>query len=833
MKLPALTAAAFAAYVSNASMTPYREATWPDAIADSLSSDGAGHIDLGYKYHASSFPKTSRMVCELYDGNWGKGRAPGPTIDGTYPRTVFGYQDSSSSSRSIVRYNGGKGEFVYNGGEVRKDCGRLDTIITNDYINACGSWKYMESPGLLLEYENIVAPSQDATCSYYLFANHVYSGQNLWKGIFSFKNLKVYEMPETGDEILVRDYIPCKDAGKFGVYDKVTHGIFHVVDDTNAFSVANLRWRLTVTNEVLFLPAGQAQNFSAPAGSLPDGWFLVNDRDAAVIASGRGSEASFGMPEAGATLVWGQDVTVAAGTAYTVVAPMCSTRLVLGPEATLSFREGATITIPGNPSLPENGVVTISCPNLSAAGVYGLVYGVSDTIDVSRFVVGNLPSGLSGAVERHGSALCLRVSGTSDGFANLPDRILDTVSADGCGYIDLGYKYHMSSFPKTSRMVCELNDRYWGCGRSPGPTIPDTFPRTVFGYLESDSSSRSIARYNGSKAEFVHNGGEKRDYCGRYDTTIIIDYLNACASWHYSEGSGKTLEYTDVTAPSKDADRTYYLFADNTHDGTSSWKGIFDFKNLRVYEQTLSGEEVLVRNYLPAMKNGNYGIYDAQTRDMFYIVEHTNGCVSTGVPSWPSTVYSVVTQEFTHVFTSSKIPVVTPEFAPETSYVFKSDGHVVMRDSVDSATVKSYDAKGDILHEEELGSLETGAAIEIAIGTAYSVVLALDGIAVSADTVAQDFVVASTVSGNSVLFRQTGKYNCEFMISAASTFSFKTGVNEISADSYDSSGELLGTDMICGHVSAGRPVVCFIGDGTSYKILHVALSRPPFTISIR
>ena len=118
------------------------ETVWPEAIADSLSSDGAGYVDLGYRYHVSSFPKTARIVCDIYDRDWGKGRAPGPTVNNG-KCTVFGFCESKTSA-SVARYSGGNANFVYNDGEVSYQCGRHDTTITIDYVNQTASWKFTD-----------------------------------------------------------------------------------------------------------------------------------------------------------------------------------------------------------------------------------------------------------------------------------------------------------------------------------------------------------------------------------------------------------------------------------------------------------------------------------------------------------------------------------------------------------------------------------------------------------------------------------------------------------------------------------------------------------------
>lgn len=444
------------------------ETVWPEAIADSLSSDGSGYVDLGYRYHVSSFPRTARMVCELYDNSWGKGRAPGPVIDNNFPRTVFGYQESSDSV-SVARYNGGKANFVYKGGQSSIDCGRLETVVTVDYVNQLAKWKFTENPNTTREFDNVTAPVSDSGRSYYLFANN--EDSYLWQGVFAFKNLRVYELTEAGEEVLARDYIPCVDKGQYGVYDKVTCGIFPVQNDTNCFSAANVRWRLTVGSEVDFVTG--AQTFAAPEGSGAAGWMLVMDSDGTICASGEGTSASFTMPEAAVTLRWVRDEEVGASAVRSISEPSFAGTLTLAADSVLKFAPGGVLTVSGGVVIPESGTVNVSCPEFSAAGTYTLIRGNTDSLALSSFAVSALPDGLTGSFERRGDAICLRVTGVSSVLAALPDKIVESLTSDGAGYVDLGYRYRVSSYPKTARIECDFYDTYWG------PRRQDMIPLTI------------------------------------------------------------------------------------------------------------------------------------------------------------------------------------------------------------------------------------------------------------------------------------------------------------------------------------------------------------------
>ena len=797
---------------------------WPEAIADSLSSDGSGYVDLGYRYHISSFPKTARIVCDLYDGNWGKGRAPGPTISGTYPRTVFGYHESSASV-SIARYNGGKGEFVYNGGNSGQDCGRLDTTVTVDYINNCASWKFTESPNVTRVYNNVTAPISDSPLSYYLFANHHHT--YLWNGIFSFKNLRIYELTESGEEVLARDYIPCVDNGKFGVYDKVSCEICPVQNDTNCFSAANVRWRLTVGDQVAFVTGNQ--NVDAPSGADVDGWMLVRDSDGSLIAHGEGDRAAFTMPETGVTLHWVRDEEVEAASVCNISAPTFVSTLILKNGSLLTFGLDGVLTVSENIVLPEEGCINISCPEISAAGVYVLVRGNTSSIELSSLSIQSLPDGVKGAFERRGDSICLRVCGVSTALASMPDKIIDSLTSDGAGYVDLGYRYRVSSFPKTARIECDFYDVYWGYGRSPGP-VTKVNPRVVFGY-EDTGSNCSIARWSDGSGYIVSPDANSGGSIGRYESSIVIDYMNMHASWKYSE-SGNDLNFEGVPTPTLDSERSYYLFALNTFRSDYLCRAIFSFKNLRIYEYSEGNLEMLAHDFVPAVKDGLPCVYDKMARAVLPVVNDTNGFVMAGA-KWPTDVFSEVTQDFPCARTQSFRPVAVPEFAPERTFTFIADGSVELKRAVATATMVAYAVDGSIISTKTQSNLNAGDQLEVEVGTASKTVLTLTGVTVpEVKSVIQEFDVASVQSCDGVAFRRTGKHECEFMLPADATISFSVAVDEIFADDYSDVGELTGEKRLYGHVDAGEAVDVDFGDG-AYRVLRVKLSHPRFRLIVR
>lgn len=805
---------------------------WPEALADSLSSDGVGYVDLGYKYHMSSFPKTARIVCQFYNHDWGNstGVTDGPVLSTKLPRTVFGYQDAPSGCMSVARINGGKAEFYYGAWKsANMNCGRKDSIATIDYLNASASWYYQEDDKTL-EFTGVTAPIKDATGSYYLFANNVCTGENRWQGIYKFKNLRIYELTESGEEECARDYVPCFDKGRFGVYDKVSGGIFLVENDIGAFSAENIKWRLTVGEEVRFVSG--IQSVAAPDGVEADGWMLIKDSDGTLCAQGKGSLASFSMPEAGVTLRWVRDEEIAAGEVRAISSAEYVGTLTVAADSVLSFTHGGVLFVSEGVVRSEGARINVGLSDVAASGTYELIKGNIASLSLSAFQLVALPSGLEGSFERRGDAICLRISGTASEVALLPDKMVDTLTSDGSGYVDLGYRHRATSFPKTAKIVCDIWDGYWGRGLSNSELIlPESTPRTVFGYQQSGSSV-SIARYNGgSNFYFINqNWAQSGGGCGRLDTSITIDYINQCGSVAYSENDGRTLNVANVKAPTSDSEVSYHLFANSAP--TARYQGLFKFKNLRVYELADEATEILARNFVPAFKDGKPCVYDTVTKAILPVLNEGTGFKTAGC-KWPQDVFASITQDFPCARTQSFRPVAVPEFAPERIFTFTADGSVELKRAVATATMVAYAVDGSVISTKTQSNLNAGDQLEVEVGTASKTVLTLTGVTVpEVKSVIQEFDVASVQSCDGVAFRRTGKHECEFMLPADATISFSVAVDEIFADDYSDVGELTGVKRLYGHVDAGEAVDVDSGDG-AYRVLRVKLSHPRFRFIVR
>jgi hypothetical protein len=494
----------------------------------------------------------------------------------------------------------------------------------------------------------------------------------------------------------------------------------------------------------------------------------------------------------------------------------------------------------GSTALPETGKVNVACRQAEASGLYTLAVVQSGSLDLSRFEAVGLPEGLTGAFELRDRELCLRVNGENMLYSRLPDKILSSLKNDGAGHVDLGYRYHGSSFPKTSRVVCELYDDSWGSGRSPGIVMTDGNPRTIFGYQDSAKGSLSAARYNGGSNGLIYYGAwlmDKKAGVGRFDTQVTIDYRNETASWSsydFIDGVSfhKLVNFDGVTRPNQDAVCSYWLFANNVYSGQSLWPSIISFINIRFYEYLESGEEKLARDFVPAMKDGAPCVFDKVTGESKMLQAHTNGYV-TGTISWPAEIYPVVTQRLDNVVAVSAKPVAVPDFAPEREYVFVADGKIVLKRAVERVELVSYDASGSVVSTSAVDGPAIGDEIPVAVGASMKTVAKLVGAASSLLQVVQHFDIAVSESQETVSERVTAKYSRRFMVSSPATFAFKADVDSVVASSYDASGTLVATKNISGAVAAGNKLAVEVGEGIGYLILDVELSRPGLRFIVR
>jgi hypothetical protein len=267
------------------------EKVFPDAIADTLRSDGHGYINTGYSYHAAAYPKTARISLDFNTSDKAFGTPPGPTTESFQP-ALFGFQHSTL--RTLFRYDSTIAQWWDDGGykKVTSEISGDQTVMV-DYINKKAAWGAYT--------DDFACAETDSSYPYFIFANNK-NGSMDKLSVFDFKEMTIYEMNDSQVYSLVRDFVPCINNGTPGVYDKVNGGIQYPVSSTNGFTVSGAKWRIKVNGEVVY--TNGIVSFESSATVAPDFWKVVRDSDGIQIADGTGALASFEMPEASVTLSW-------------------------------------------------------------------------------------------------------------------------------------------------------------------------------------------------------------------------------------------------------------------------------------------------------------------------------------------------------------------------------------------------------------------------------------------------------------------------------------------------------------------------------------------------
>lgn len=207
----------------------------------SLTSDGRGYVDTGYRYHRSDSPKTKRIVLKLYNSTNGyKQDVTGTTCD------FFGVFGKDSQQHSYFRFQRGSARFtMYGGGDANVSSTAPcygDAEISLDYFSkpsVVGS--SVINGQMMFSGDSLAAPTADATETYYLFGNHNYSlTDQAWNP--SHYQLQEFQIYETGDdgvtETLAHDFVPCCAEGRPALYDKITTDVKFRPRVTSRF----LRW---------------------------------------------------------------------------------------------------------------------------------------------------------------------------------------------------------------------------------------------------------------------------------------------------------------------------------------------------------------------------------------------------------------------------------------------------------------------------------------------------------------------------------------------------------------------------------------------------------------
>ena len=769
----------------------------PEALGLSLRSDGHGYIDTAYLFKSTTLPKTARAEFLFNDTTGGKGAAPGPTISSD-ARGVFGFWhgDQRSGARwystESLRLGSGNGSWS----ESSKVSAGDQSICIN-YLNGEVSWGESASA--------LGIPTTDSDNRYYIY--NLYNGvgpmNTAGSSVFSFRELKIYETSDNfATETLARDFVPCVDRGKPGIYDRVTGIVRHPEADTNGFVLVDTQWRVGVKNDVAYVAAGSPQSFATDG----DGYLVLRRFDGGVVASGSGVMASFTMPTAGVEVVSTMNKTVAASSVEQVLTHVYAHDLTLGLESQLVFAPEGQIVISGTLLLPEEGSVSLTVDAVTGPGTYVVLRGVTSSIDLSKFSAGVTTSGYVASLERRDDEIVLRVADDPSGAP----RFVKSVRSDGDGWIDTDYHYHGATYPKTAKVRFDFTN--YNYGRKPSATSGFA---AQFGFWNG-----SLFRSSGSDLTFWDGavtavGGFPKS--GRIK--LEIDYSNALSTITTDSKTTKIKENITVSKSDNPA-QTYYVCG-CMGNNSPSYEDIHSFQIWACDEQ---GNESLAVDYVPCVSAGKAALYD-KVRKIVTFPTYSDGAEGAGFTA----EWGEVMQRFAQVTTVSAAPVCTPTFAPQGAFTFAADGSVTPERALTSLTFVSRDSDGVEIARSVVAGPIIGNAYAVSLGNAVSVDVLVDE---TVETAEQDFGPVVVSCAGEALYRVVDRKRYELMLPADATVTFAAETGAVTATYYDANGEVIGSRELVGAIKAGVPLPVPL-EGARYAVLRVSTPKPGLLLFVR
>lgn len=671
------------------------DAILPDLMADSIRNDGVGYFNCGYKYKVSAFPKTARVEVDFFTADQAAGTAPGPTVAGG-SRALWGYQ--FGDDKLFFRFNGSTPQVWSNGGNATGDATAGDMTFVADYLTSEFIWGSKRG--------SFTAASRDSQYAYLLFAR-CSSGNVVENSVYDLKAYRIYETSDGETVSRKHDYRPARKADVNGLYDVVSGEFVEPTAATAEFTLTGARSRLAVNGEVAFV-AGEQSIASLAAHAV--GWELTRDADGEIVSSGEGATAAFTMPATPATLIWKCNLPLTEGDVKAVKETESYVSMSVAGAVTLNFDLMARLVLKSGLMLEPDAAVTVNYSRIHGPGVYTLIANAGTATAVDKFTfVTALPEGLSGTLALAGADLVLLVRGTIAAEADLPECLLASVRNDGVGYVDLGYKYHVSSYPHTARIELDYaTSDYAGYGVDGMESV-----RALFGY--QDNYHKLIVRYSGSAGQvWSQSGGSSFSDMSSGDIQVVADYMTGRIAWDSHE--------VDFAVPDRDGLYSYLLFA-RCMNADVKEKSLYDLKAFRIYEQTAeNGEVVKAYDYRPCLTGGRLALWDSVHKTYKYL---DDGHYTAGNSVYPDDVYgtSSVTQEFASAWTVSPRAVAVRPSDLDHRFTFIADGTLVLKESTSVLTVTRYSADGTVLEREDLGPQTAGAVLSVPLKGAVKAVV--------------------------------------------------------------------------------------------------------------
>lgn len=788
---------------------------WPEAIGGTLTSDAHGHVDTGYKFVCTKFPKTSRVTLDFNTTNQAVGSATGPHVDASSTRSVFGFI-SEAQMVSYARW-ARTTPTVWGGGWAKWEGSPVsgDDSIEIDYLHGKVSWGTHKGGALAVG-------TLDSAYSYWLFdwnyrAN---AGYNPQPCVYDLRRFRIYETADGATESLVHDFIPCVSDGRPALYDWQTGAVKYPAADTNGFVSTSSDWRVRVNAETIYRAAGSDVSIACGASETADGFVIRRDADGGVLARGVGNVASFAMPAEAVTVDWTYDIDVAEGETLTVDGLLACNVLTLAAGARIEFVAGGVIALSTGLVLPA-AAVKVGFSSARFPGVYTLMSGVAASVVPTSFELVSVPAGMIGFIERHDDRIVLRLS---EDVSSPVGIVGETLTTDKRGWIDTGYLYKAKAYPRTTRVSFDFLTANYGA-------LPDekaTKSLSLFGYL-STGTDISYCRYEGNDSTIVNtqvwSGNSTKSYgllnCGTPNgaQSIQLDYANGKVTW-------RGIEYAKDFYPSeKDSARSYWIAGVNGNNAPS----YMEIHSFKAWEVTEGGAETLACDIVPTLKAGQPGAYD-RVSGRFIPPTYNED-----VPNGFAVGFGCVSQEFAVARTACGATFVeTPAFAPQNAFTFRADGWIAAKTAIQSLVMTGYDAAGNVVSTTTVTPVVTGREYAVELGEASRVVVrAVGADAGGSGGIAQSFLMAEVLGAAEVFERQAGKHEFEYMVLGSATMTFKADVDSVRADLYDASGAKVGEETLAGAIGAGESLEIAAPETAAYRIVRVSFGRPGLMLFVR
>lgn len=811
----------------------------PEAIAETLRSDAQGYVPTGYFLRTTKSPTTSRIVYEWYDTAHGKGTAPGPTNPSNNFLPVFGYWDDAIGNRLGARHNNDYLQLICkNSTDGMLWCYSGNQTVEINLNTLVNTYTCVWSTGSNVQTWTAKAYGGDDVNEIFAFGMSKTDGTGVFsKGaVYDFKAFKVWETTDGGTtETLARDFVPCWNDGKAGMWDRVTGAIRYPVADTNGFTVANCRWRLAANDEFLYLAEGEAVRVSLMDNAV--GYKVVRDRDGTVIAEGSDGAVAFTMPGEPLTVRSLYDAAVGADTTLALDKTRCYRTISFGADARLALSCGARAVIDGTLDLPSDGKVTIELAGVTGVGVYTVMEGLDAAVSPDMFAVGPLPTGYAGTFEKWDDKLVLRVGWDKVGAPIL----VKSIQTDGIGWIDTEYFYHGDAFPKTSRVRMEAYSEK--LGRNPAGNA-----YTSYSFFGTWDGVMTASRWHEEYLQVWHDFTKKNPGGGnnysegwvytKADIVMEFDYLNAGLWMTVNGGERNTFWNAELKVSSAVSGSSMYLFGVNGNNAP----GYYRFNEFRVWETPDGESETLAVDMVPCVSGGKAGVYD-KVRNRVFLPKCAEGSVSEfTVPEWDMGF----AQEFSHVAVESTAPATTAEFGPQNAITLTKDAVVTIRKPVTRVVVTKYVAavdssvrtplvtRYDVVGEPAVYTPAVGGTLDVKLGTATKAVVTVEG----GEPMVQDFGAAKVTSAAEALYRtfevkRSLAVEHEVMIAADATLSFARDNGPAVVTRYAADGTVVSAEELTSAVKAGETYAVALGDGVAYAVVSVKLPRRGMMIFLR